>query len=155
MGYIKKRKKTYDWRCYSIFLRLLLQTTMRPHRKSGQMKITLIGFFVVVVVDVVVQYQRKCGQTNCVKNCYCIGCCLCCCCYGCCSCFYSISMNMVVIRIVSIIVIGIQDLIFSLLLDAPTSFKLEIVFNKKIKINLLQVEQPLLMHAMLEKYTMV
>ena len=93
MGYIKKRKKFYDWRCYSILLRLLLQTTMRPHRKSGQMKITLIGFF--VVVDVLVQYQRKCGQTNCVKNCYCIGCCLCCCCYGCCSCFCSISMNMV------------------------------------------------------------
>ncbi len=35
-----------------------------PHRKSGQMKITLIGFF-VIVVDVLVQYQKMWSNKLC------------------------------------------------------------------------------------------
>lgn len=96
MGYIKKRTQLYGWRCYSTLLRLLLQTIMRV-RIENQVKWRLPSLVSLLLLLMFLFNIRKCGQTNCVKNCYCIGCCLCCCCccYGCCSCFCSISMNMV------------------------------------------------------------
>ena len=104
------------------------QTTQ--HRKSGQMKITLIGFF---VVDVVAFNIRKCGQTNCVKNCYCIGCCYwcCCCCYCCCCCCCSISMNkMWSNELCQELLLGLKIWSSSLFFETPTSLKLEFVFGK-------------------------